>query len=227
MKLTSEKSLENFEFWSGAKDLADKLSHKELQTIESILEDAYPDGMSESELNDMFWFEKDTIAGWLGYENGEYLLFRDDPHYLLGKASEMIDMIRDDMVPEFDEDDLKEYFDRTGTDMDMFLNKNGYKDYIAEISDCSVEEAEENNYFVDYEDTLTYLYLGTVQDQIEDAKETRDSWSDHDLAVLGNAVVDILEKNGQDLSYEDSERAEKIAEDLEKTLPEMEAELEM
>ena len=225
MKLTSEKSLENFEFWSGAKDLADKLSHDELQTIEGILEEAYPDGISETELNDMFWVEKDTIAGWLGYENGEYLLFRDDPHYLLEKASEMIDMIRDDMSPEFDEDDLKEYFDRTRTDMDMFLNKNGYKDYIAEISDCSVEEAEENNYFVDYEDTLTYLYLGTVQEQIEDAKENRDSWSDHDLAVLGNTVVDILEKNGQDLK--DSERAEKIAEDLEKTLPEMEAELEM
>ena len=80
---------------------------------------------------------------------------------------------------------------------------------------------------MDYEDTLTYLYLGTVQDQIEDTNKNRDSWSDHDLAVLGNTVVDILNKNGQDLSHEDAERAEKIAEDLEAALPEMEAELEM
>lgn len=33
----------------------------------------YPDGMSETELNDLLWFEDDTIAEWLGFEDWEAL----------------------------------------------------------------------------------------------------------------------------------------------------------
>jgi len=68
MKLYKEESISNFEFWSGAKDNADKLTSAELDQIESILEDTYPDGMSETELNDLFWFEFETVAEWIGKE---------------------------------------------------------------------------------------------------------------------------------------------------------------
>ncbi|MDR0325076.1 MAG: hypothetical protein LBI19_03150 [Oscillospiraceae bacterium] len=69
MKITTETSLRHFEFWSGAADRVKILTWEQLDTIESILEDLYPDGMDETALNDLFWFDEDTIAEWLGYDS--------------------------------------------------------------------------------------------------------------------------------------------------------------
>lgn len=78
MIITSEKSLREFEFWSGAEDRVKYLTMDELDTIEAILEDLFPDGMNETELNDLFWFDCDTIAEWLGYENFEEIMEREE-----------------------------------------------------------------------------------------------------------------------------------------------------
>lgn len=78
MKIYEEKSLRNFEFWSGAKDTVKYLTDDELDTIESILEDAYPEGMEDTEINDFFWFDDDTIADWLGYNDFEEIIHRDE-----------------------------------------------------------------------------------------------------------------------------------------------------
>jgi hypothetical protein len=67
MKIYTEISVCNFEFWSGAKDTVKYLTTSELEEIEAILEEIYPEGMSETELNDIFWFDDDQIAEWLGY----------------------------------------------------------------------------------------------------------------------------------------------------------------
>ena len=71
MKIYSEKSLRNFEFWSGAKENANELTGAQLDEVENILEDMYPDGMSETEINDLFWFEFDTIKEWLNITDEE------------------------------------------------------------------------------------------------------------------------------------------------------------
>ena len=73
MRIYSDKSLNEFEFWSGAVDTVEKLTPEELGIIEQILEEDYPEGMTEGELNDLFWFEDDVIAQWLGYEDFEDL----------------------------------------------------------------------------------------------------------------------------------------------------------
>jgi hypothetical protein len=78
MKIYEEKSLANFEFWSGAKDTVKYLTYDELEKIEAILEDAYPEGMSDTQINDIFWFEEDWIAEMLGYSDFEELMHRDD-----------------------------------------------------------------------------------------------------------------------------------------------------
>lgn len=66
MKVFSEKSLTNFEFWSGAKCRAEQLTYEELEQLEYILEDIYPDGMDEVLINDLFWFDFPIICEWLG-----------------------------------------------------------------------------------------------------------------------------------------------------------------
>lgn len=78
MTITSEKSLRDFEFWSGAKETVKYLTMQELDTIEDILSDLYPEGMNETTINDLFWFDCDTIAEWLGYENFEEIMEREE-----------------------------------------------------------------------------------------------------------------------------------------------------
>ena len=75
MKIYTEKSLNDFEFWSGAKDTVKYLTESELDTIESMLEDCAPEeSYSDTDINDFFWFEDDTIAEWLGYDDFEQII---------------------------------------------------------------------------------------------------------------------------------------------------------
>ena len=78
MKIYAETNLRNFEFWSGARDRTKYLTYEELDQIEAILEELYPDGVDETTINDIFWFEEDTIAEWLGYNDFEEIMHRDD-----------------------------------------------------------------------------------------------------------------------------------------------------
>lgn len=74
MRIYSETNLRDFEFWAGAKDRVKYLSWSQLDQIESILEDCYPEGMSETQINDFFWFEEDTVAEWLGYNSFDEIM---------------------------------------------------------------------------------------------------------------------------------------------------------
>lgn len=78
MKVYKEVSGYEFEFWAGAKDRVKYLTYDEIEKIFSILEAEEPDGMSETEVNDFFWFEEDTIAEWLGYDSFEEIENRED-----------------------------------------------------------------------------------------------------------------------------------------------------
>lgn len=78
MKIYTEKSLREFDFWSGAKDTVKYLTDKELDFIESQLEELYPDGMDETDINDFFWFDDAAIAEWLGYDSFEELMNREE-----------------------------------------------------------------------------------------------------------------------------------------------------
>ncbi len=77
MKIYTEKSITDFEFWSGAKDTVSYLTDTELCIIEREIEELYPEGIGETELNDLFWFEDDTIAQWLGYGCFNDIIGRD------------------------------------------------------------------------------------------------------------------------------------------------------
>ena len=73
MKIYREISLTDFDFWAGAKYTAQMLTREQFATIEEMLEEISPDGMDETALNDFFWFDQDTIAEWLGFEDWEAL----------------------------------------------------------------------------------------------------------------------------------------------------------
>ena len=76
MKIYSEISLKDFEFWSGALDRAKYLSDADFDHLEFILEEMYDDeeGISDTQINDIFWFEEDWIAEQLGYSDFDELM---------------------------------------------------------------------------------------------------------------------------------------------------------
>ena len=59
MKIYSDISLDNFEAWSGGYDTLEVVRDKGLlERLEAILEeDIFPEGCSDTELNDFLWFE--------------------------------------------------------------------------------------------------------------------------------------------------------------------------
>ena len=67
MTITYELDLNSFQAWSGAVDTLERIQREgKCSLLEQILEDIYPDGMTETELNDLLWFEPETVYEWLG-----------------------------------------------------------------------------------------------------------------------------------------------------------------
>ena len=72
MKITTETSLRNFDAWSGAKDTKETiLNARKEDDFESYIEELYPDGCTDTELNDLLWFESEEIFKYLGIEEEE------------------------------------------------------------------------------------------------------------------------------------------------------------
>ena len=79
MKTYNETNLINFNAWSGAKDTKELiLSNNKEDEFDSLIKELYPDGISETKLNDILWFEEDWICEMLGIDNEEDI---DDEDY--------------------------------------------------------------------------------------------------------------------------------------------------
>lgn len=73
MKIIKEiSSLTKFEPWSGAVDTFKRIVEcdKEEEFI-SILEDIYPDGMTDGQLNDILWFDSEWCYELLGISSDD------------------------------------------------------------------------------------------------------------------------------------------------------------
>lgn len=78
MTYTVNKSLSEFSFWSGACYRAEQLTIDQLDRLDYLLPDAMgwnetDNTPSDSEINDLFWFEEDFIAQLLGFDSWEAL----------------------------------------------------------------------------------------------------------------------------------------------------------
>lgn len=74
MIVTKDINLRDHEPWSGAVSTMKHLTYEQMNHLEFILDELYPDGMTETQLNDILWFETDWIAEMLGYADWEALL---------------------------------------------------------------------------------------------------------------------------------------------------------
>ena len=65
-------TLANFDAWSGAKDTKETIlnSNKEKE-FECLIDELYPDGITDTQLNDLLWFDSEWIFDTLGISEEE------------------------------------------------------------------------------------------------------------------------------------------------------------
>lgn len=114
MKIVSEMALRDFQFWSGAKDVAAELTTKQLDQVETILQDIYPDGMADTQINDLFWFDYETIYEWLGIKE-EYPMWASFKSHLGNERFVQID-------DEYEKANLVVFFEKHGIKYELFEN---------------------------------------------------------------------------------------------------------
>ena len=128
MKIYIEQSLRDFQFWSGAKEFAETLTDEQFDQVEAILEDLYPDRMTDTQINDLFWFEEETIREWL-----------DLPTEEQEEANQEIEKWEDNN-PEYVEWVLDEYFSIGDRD-----DRNCWEDILDYLEDEAIQEEYEEN----------------------------------------------------------------------------------
>ena len=101
MTITYELDLERFEAWSGAKDTLDRIQREgKCGLLEQILEDTYPDGMTETELNDLLWFDSESVYEWLGIRSEEQI------EKEIKEAEEELAEVQSNLEDDLDDDEL-------------------------------------------------------------------------------------------------------------------------
>lgn len=72
MKIYKEIDPSDHEAWSGAKEtLQTIIDNDKEQAFNQLMEELHPDGMSETELNDILWFESEWLYDQLGINEEE------------------------------------------------------------------------------------------------------------------------------------------------------------
>lgn len=65
-------NLRNFDAWSGAVDTQETIINEgKAEDFDSLIDELYPDGLTDTHLNDLLWFEEDWIFEMLGINTDE------------------------------------------------------------------------------------------------------------------------------------------------------------
>jgi hypothetical protein len=79
MIIKSEMTLYDFCFWGGAVSHVSDMTHAQISAVEDELDSMYPDGMTEYDINDIFWFEPDFLAQCNGFDTWDEMMeFNND-----------------------------------------------------------------------------------------------------------------------------------------------------
>lgn len=158
-----EESIQNFKFWSGAKDHADMLTHNELDAVEDFINTAYCEDVTDTTINDLMWHDFDYVwESVLGHSiiDGHYI--REDDVIKADDTPINALMCKDLIIERLDlSDDEAELLN---TMFDKF-----YKDNGANTVNGIIEEIEEA--MSDNEDNVTereQWLLESIQAYIED-----------------------------------------------------------
>ena len=112
MTITYELDLNSFEAWSGAKETLERIQREgKCEELENVLEELYPDGMTETELNDLLWFDSESVYEWLGIRSESQIKekIEEAEAELEEKLSDLEFDLDDDLTEEERKDIIESY----------------------------------------------------------------------------------------------------------------------
>ena len=112
MTITYELDLNSFEAWSGAKETLERIQREgKCEELENVLEELYPDGMTETELNDLLWFDSESVYEWLGIRSESQIEkeIEEAEEELEEKLSDLEFDLDDDLTEEERKDIIESY----------------------------------------------------------------------------------------------------------------------
>ena len=112
MTITYELDLNSFQAWSGAVDTLERIQREgKCAELENILEELYPDGMTETELNDLLWFDSESVYEWLGIRSESQIKeeIEEAEAELEEKLSDLEFDLDDDLTEEERKDIIESY----------------------------------------------------------------------------------------------------------------------
>lgn len=123
MLIKKEYDFSQFEPWSGAVDTWKRLeAANKLDELEWILDDIYPDGVDETTLNDLLWFDEEWVYNSVGLRSESEI--RSDIQEKEAEIEEKEEEIRENenerldfiQYEDYDEDEIEdielEYYER-------------------------------------------------------------------------------------------------------------------
>ena len=139
MKIYKEiYNLDDFEFCGPAFDTIRDLSDDNKKTIFEALEESYPDGLTETELNDIIAYDDDWIRDIVGYDYSNY----DSKEDMEEKQTEYIVDLLKGTFPDYDESEIETF-------AEGIIDSGDYDDYTDEqlerafIDECGEDHATE------------------------------------------------------------------------------------
>ena len=112
MTITYELDLNSFQAWSGAKETLERIQREgKCAELENVLEELYPDGMTETELNDLLWFDSESVYEWLGIRSESQIEkeIEEAEEELEEKLSDLEFDLDDDLTEEERKDIIESY----------------------------------------------------------------------------------------------------------------------
>lgn len=137
MKYTVDKPLSSFDFWSGAVTNAQELTPRELDDLDGILPEYFGEEVTDTDINDMFWFEFKTIVHALGYA------------YIDGNIVRDVDDIPEDLAKEKLKENLDGFF--------KYDDESLEKLYQACLEDGDVFKVDADNDDIEVDFTLVQV----------------------------------------------------------------------
>ena len=134
MKIYSEINIADFKAWGGAINTLDRIiAEDKCDELEAILEDSYPDGIHATKLNDILWFDDETVLGWLGIRTESEI--RSE----LAEVKEELEELKQNYADDCENEDMT-------VEEKIKLWKSNYEDDILELEEkiSKLEEELEN-----------------------------------------------------------------------------------
>ena len=187
VKLISD--LSDYEPWSGAVDTWDKIVEADaVDTLDAYLEEMYPEGLTMTQLNDLLWFDGDSVLADLGISEEEDDDWDEDDD--IDEESEDEEDVDDDEVEESLNESRGNSYRSNSTGVEAEWYKKSTRNYNYEYVDLTVdgETATGRDKWINrpwYKFTFANAFKGAAKQlgYYEAAKEAVDAASSIEEAV--------------------------------------------